>query len=96
MNISGKRTSRLLSLSLAGSLLLGLMTTGVSAAETPQSQTRQSSASKFQPKVTYEVTVTDAEREKIHQAVEDLAGDVGDHDVQVLFVDGMPAGTKIR
>lgn len=25
-----------------------------------------------------------------------LAGDVGDHDVQVLFVDGMPAGTKIR
>ncbi len=78
MNISCKRTSRLLSLSLASSLLLGLMTTGVSAAETPQSQTRQSSASKFQPKVTYEVTVTDAEREKIHQAVEDLAGDVGD------------------
>lgn len=25
-----------------------------------------------------------------------LAGDVGDDDVQVLFVDGMPAGTKIR
>ena len=25
-----------------------------------------------------------------------LAGDVGDHDVQVLFVDGMPAGTQIR
>lgn len=25
-----------------------------------------------------------------------LAGDIGDHDVQVLFVDGMPAGTKIR
>ena len=25
-----------------------------------------------------------------------LAGDVGDHDVQVLFVDGMSAGTKIR
>lgn len=25
-----------------------------------------------------------------------LAGDVGDHDVQVLFVDDMPAGTKIR
>ena len=25
-----------------------------------------------------------------------LAGDVGDEDVQVLFVDGMPAGTKIR
>ena len=25
-----------------------------------------------------------------------LAGDVGNHDVQVLFVDGMPAGTKIR
>lgn len=25
-----------------------------------------------------------------------LAGDVGGHDVQVLFVDGMPAGTKIR
>ena len=31
MNISGKRTSRLLSLSLAGSMLIGLMTTGVSA-----------------------------------------------------------------
>lgn len=25
-----------------------------------------------------------------------LAGDVGDDDVQVLFVDGMPAGTQIR
>ena len=25
-----------------------------------------------------------------------LAGDVGDHDVQVLFVDDMPAGTQIR
>ncbi len=25
-----------------------------------------------------------------------LAGDVGENDVQVLFVDGMPAGTKIR
>lgn len=25
-----------------------------------------------------------------------LAGDVGDHDVQVLFVDSMPAGTQIR
>ena len=25
-----------------------------------------------------------------------LVGDVGDHDVQVLFVDGMPAGTQIR
>ena len=25
-----------------------------------------------------------------------LAGDVGDDDIQVLFVDGMPAGTKIR
>lgn len=40
MNISGKRTSRLLSLSLAGSMLIGLMTTGVSAAEPAQDQTK--------------------------------------------------------
>ena len=38
MNISGKRTSRLLSLSLAGSMLIGLMTTGVSAVEPAQDQ----------------------------------------------------------
>lgn len=41
MNISGKRTSRLLSLSLAGSMLIGLMTTGVSAVEPAQDQTPQ-------------------------------------------------------
>ena len=41
MNISGKRTSRLLSLSLTGSMLLGLMTTGVSAVEPAQDQTPQ-------------------------------------------------------
>ena len=41
MNISGKRTSRLLSLSLAGSMVLGLMTTGVSAVEPAQDQTPQ-------------------------------------------------------
>ena len=41
MNISGKRTSRLLSLSLTGSMVLGLMTTGVSAVEPAQDQTPQ-------------------------------------------------------
>ena len=49
MNISGKRTSRLLSLSLTGSMLLGLMTTGVSAVEPAQDQTPQTT-----------MTVTDA------------------------------------
>ncbi len=79
MNISGKRTSRLLSLSLAGSMLLGLMTTGVSASETAHNPPpQQASDGKFQPSVTYELTVTDEERAAIHKAVENLTGYVGD------------------
>ena len=43
------------------------MTTGVFAAENGAS--KNTSADKFTPKVTYQVTVTDAERAKIHAAV---------------------------
>ena len=43
-------------------MLFGTMTTGVFAAENGAS--KNTSADKFTPKVTYQVTVTDAERAK--------------------------------
>ena len=57
-------------------MLFGTMTTGVFAAENGAS--KNTSADKFAPKVTYQVTVTDAERAKIHAAVDNLSGYVGD------------------
>ena len=57
-------------------MLFGTMTTGVFAAENGAS--KNTSADKFTPKVTYQVTVTDAERAKIHAAVDNLSGYVGD------------------
>lgn len=51
-------------------MLFGTMTTGVFAAENGAS--KNTSADKFTPKVTYQVTVTDAERAKIHAAVDTL------------------------
>ena len=71
-----KHLSRATSLFLSSVMLFGTMTTGVFAAENGAS--KNTSADKFTPKVTYQVTVTDAERAKIHAAVDNLSGYVGD------------------
>ena len=71
-----KHLSRATSLFLSSVMLFGTMTTGVFAAENGAS--KNTSADKFAPKVTYQVTVTDAERAKIHAAVDNLSGYVGD------------------
>ena len=71
-----KQLSRATSLFLSSVMLFGTMTTGVFAAENGAS--KNTSADKFAPKVTYQVTVTDAERAKIHAAVDNLSGYVGD------------------
>ena len=77
MNLFGKNTKRLLSSILSASMIFGLLTVGVSAEE----EYDWNEGSSVQPSTTYEVQVTDEERQAIHDAVDALAGDPGEKGV---------------